>query len=63
MAYPKVKKSPTAYIITVDGEVVEDLGKKGLINERDRAEWFKGFFERCYPDATVFLFGVFELTR
>ena len=61
--YPRVKKSPTGYVITIDGEVMEDAGKKGVIKDFTNAHWLFKFMEGMYPDSDVFLFGMFEMTR
>jgi hypothetical protein len=50
-------------MITIDGEVLEDAGKKGIISHYKEAKWLSEFFTGMYPDSDVFLFGVFEMTR
>ena len=61
--YPRVKKFPTGYVITIDGEVMEDAGKKGVISNYRNAKWLADFMEGMYPESDVFLFGVFEMTK
>lgn len=61
--YPRVKKFPTGYVITIDGEVMEDAGKKGVISNYRNAKWLADFMEGMYPECDVFLFGVFEMTK
>ncbi len=59
---PRVKSKPSAYVITIDGKVVEDAGKGGLIKSERVAVRLRELLEIARPDSDVLMFGYYELT-
>ena len=62
MKYPVIKSRPSVYVITIDGKVVEDAGKNGIIKDESSARHIRSLLETRNPESDVLLFGFFELT-
>lgn len=58
----KVSLKPL-YVLTIDGDVVEDAGINGLITRYDVADNLRVSLAAQYPERDVALFGCFMVKR
>lgn len=59
----RLPKKPTAYVLTIDGEVVEEAGVHGVIQSESVAKRLKSILATKYPDKEVLLFGAFMVNQ
>ena len=60
--YSRVKKNPSGYCLTIDGKVVEQAGKNGIIKSPHVARSLQGMLQVRLPDSDVALFAFYEMT-
>ena len=63
MAYDSFKAKPDAYVITLDGEVVEEAGKNGVISDYDVADRIRRSLVCQYPERAIAVFGYFGVRK
>jgi hypothetical protein len=57
--HPTFNKKPAGFIIVIDGEVMANVGKKGVIKDERVATRLCRYLQIRMPESNVDLFGVF----
>jgi hypothetical protein len=63
MAIDSLNAEPDAYIITVDGEVLTEAGKHGVIKHHDVADQIRNALVAQCPEKSIELFGFFLMRQ
>ncbi|MHB2029896.1 MAG: hypothetical protein ACYCPT_13945 [Acidimicrobiales bacterium] len=63
MARDSINSKPDAFVITLDGEIVEEAGKGGLIARYDVADRIRRSLCVQYPERAIELLGCFGVRK
>jgi hypothetical protein len=63
MALDSINAEPDAYVITVDGKVLTEAGKNGIIKSHDVADQIRNALVAQCPEKSIELFGYFPVRK
>ena len=63
MAVDTINAEPDCYVITVNGEVLTEAGKNGIIKSHDVADQIRNALVAQCPEKSIEMFGFFPVRR